>query len=72
MNSNTRCSWLIIFNIFTGQLGDAIWTIDQRPVPGVNPMKLIFVIIYIKKGFNKLNFTVYYINFDVIYAKKVL
>ena len=34
--------------------------------------KANFGINYIKKGLNKLNFTLNYINFDVIYAKKVL
>ena len=34
--------------------------------------KAIFGINYIKNGINKLNFTLNYINFDVIYAKKVL
>ena len=34
--------------------------------------KANFGIKYIKKGFNKLNFTLNYINFAVIYAKKVL
>ena len=33
---------------------------------------LIFGINYIKNGFNKLNFILNYIIFDVIYAKKVL
>ena len=34
--------------------------------------KANFGINYIKKGLSKLNFTLNYINFDVIYAKKVL
>ena len=34
--------------------------------------KANFGINYIRNGLNKLNFTLNYINFDVIYAKKVL
>ena len=34
--------------------------------------KANFDINYIKNGLNKLNFTLNYINFDVIFAKKVL
>ena len=34
--------------------------------------KADFGINYVKNGFNKLNFTLNYINFDVMYAKKVL
>ena len=34
--------------------------------------KAHFGINYIKNGFNKLNFTLNYINFDVIFAQKVL
>ena len=34
--------------------------------------KANFGINYIKNGFNQLNFTLNYVNFDVIYAKKVL
>ena len=34
--------------------------------------KADFGINYIKNRLNKLNFTLNYINFDVIYAKKVL
>ena len=34
--------------------------------------KTDFGIIYIKNGVNKLNFTLNYINFDVVYAKKVI
>ena len=34
--------------------------------------KANFGLNYTKNGLNKLNFTLNYINFDVIYAKKVL
>ena len=44
---------------------------DILTEPG-RPDKASFGVNYIKNGFNKLNFTLNYINFDVIYAKKVL
>ena len=34
--------------------------------------KANFDVNYIKKGFNKLNFTMNYISFDVNYAKNIL
>ena len=40
--------------------------------PDANPIKLILGITYIKEGFNKVNFTMNHINFDVIYGQKVL
>ena len=42
-----------------------------RPVFWGQSYKALFGINYIKNGPNKLNFTMNYTNFDVIYAKKV-
>ena len=42
------------------------------PSPRGQSYKANFGINYIKNRLNKLNFTLNYINFDVIYAKKVL
>ena len=49
-------------------LSETFYRID----PWGQSYKANFGIIYIKNGFNKLNFTMDIFNFDVIYAKQVL
>ena len=80
--------WLLrfCFGLFTGgkyrcryfgdELLKGVLTYSDDPVPGVvsrgQSYKANFGINNIKNGLNKLNFTLNHINFDVIYAKKVL
>ena len=58
---------------------NGIWNPDNLPPFWQKPFEIWdqsyeadFGITCIKNGFNKLNFTLNYINFDVIYTKKVL
>ena len=52
-----------MFQSFGEDLKFSIWGQSYKANFGINN---------IKNGLNKLNFTLNYINFDVIYAKKVL
>ena len=75
----------IIFNFGTGLWPMSVLLVNQRKrrksgitifiqqaLSRSQSNKANFGINYIKNGFNKLNLTLNYINFDVIYAIKVL
>ena len=64
-----KINYLTLHQLSVSLFGKQDWV---KEVSRGQSYKANFGIDYIKKGLNKLNFTLNYINFDVIYAKKVL